>query len=302
VESKVEGGITRFMAMYQDYENIPRVGSLRSARDQFVQLLIPTYGFYVHEGPSQNQPANWYLRDYDYFGNYDLQPNDGPLWWGEPERNASYYSWHNVDGEHIANTVAAKGYDDSRTYGSPFFYFGRWDEAARVPQDGTADEFTVIHSASYRTHFEYNEATGTYDMSMFNSGTGAVQPTIDANNNAQVTFENVLVLYAPMSYWPGTSATGGLVQVDFDHGGGGFYFSEGGYELIIWRKGPADSPLTLEKLDGSGDPVVINPGTTYIGVVDDTESENFYAGLKSGTSGDHVGEGTVDPNQIGPDD
>ena len=125
VESKVEGGITRFMAMYQDYENIPRVGSLRSARDQFVQLLIPTYGFYVHEGPSQNQPANWYLRDYDYFGNYDLQPNDGPLWWGEPERNASYYSWHNVDGEHIANTVAAKGYDDSRTYGStPASLFG----------------------------------------------------------------------------------------------------------------------------------------------------------------------------------
>ncbi|MEG3029865.1 MAG: DUF3048 domain-containing protein, partial [Oscillospiraceae bacterium] len=34
-ESKVEGGITRFMALFQDYKKINDIGPVRSARDQF---------------------------------------------------------------------------------------------------------------------------------------------------------------------------------------------------------------------------------------------------------------------------
>ncbi|MGD9559538.1 MAG: DUF3048 domain-containing protein [Oscillospiraceae bacterium] len=297
VESKAEAGITRFMALYEDYKTIPRVGSLRSARDQFLQLLIPTYGFYVHEGPAQNQPTNWLMRDYDY-DHYDLQPKDGPLYWDEPARNGSEFYWHNVDGEHIINTIERKGLDDERPYGSPFFYFRSYEEEPRVPEEGEGKAFTVVHSASYRTHFEYDEASGQYKMSMFNSGQGGVQPAVDANNNEQLAFDNVLVVYAPMGIWAGTQADGGLVQVDFTSGGGAFYFTKGGFERVIWRKGAPDQPLRLEKIDGSEEPVEVNPGTTYIGVVDDTESENFYATLLDGTSASAAGQGTVNPNEV----
>ena len=41
VEIKAEGGITRFMALYENYETMPRVGPVRSARHQFFQLILP---------------------------------------------------------------------------------------------------------------------------------------------------------------------------------------------------------------------------------------------------------------------
>ena len=41
IESKVEGGISRFCAVYYDANAIPEVGPLRSGRDQFLQLLMP---------------------------------------------------------------------------------------------------------------------------------------------------------------------------------------------------------------------------------------------------------------------
>lgn len=298
VESKTEGGITRLMAMYEDYEKIPKVGSMRSARDQFLQILIPTYGFYVHEGPSQNQPTNWLIRDYEY-DHYDLQPNDGPLYWDEPARNAEF-NWHNVDGEHIDNTIERKGLSDKHSYGSPFFYFGSYEEAPRVPDEGDIDEFTVVHSASYRTHFEYKDSK--YYMSMFGGGGGGVQPYIDANNNQQVNFDNVLVLFMPTSIWPNTQASGGLVKMDMSDGGGGFYFTQGGFERVIWRKGAPDQPLRLENIDRSEAPVVVNPGTTYIALVDDAESENFYEGILAGTSGGQAAQGTVNPNETDGDD
>ena len=40
-EIKVEGGITRFMALYDDYNSIPTVGPIRSARDQFFRMVLP---------------------------------------------------------------------------------------------------------------------------------------------------------------------------------------------------------------------------------------------------------------------
>ena len=41
IESKVEGGITRFCAVYSSVDNIPEIGPIRSGRDQFLQLLMP---------------------------------------------------------------------------------------------------------------------------------------------------------------------------------------------------------------------------------------------------------------------
>ena len=46
IESKVEGGITRFCAVYHDADAIPEVGPLRSGRDQFLQLLMPYQALY----------------------------------------------------------------------------------------------------------------------------------------------------------------------------------------------------------------------------------------------------------------
>jgi len=51
-EAVTEGGVTRLMALYSDMDSIGKTGSIRSARDQFIQLMLPLNAIYVHIGTS----------------------------------------------------------------------------------------------------------------------------------------------------------------------------------------------------------------------------------------------------------
>ena len=66
IESKVEGGISRFCAVYYDANAIPEVGPLRSGRDQFLQLLMPWQALYYHDGESA--PCTKFINVYNYSG------------------------------------------------------------------------------------------------------------------------------------------------------------------------------------------------------------------------------------------
>mgnify|MGYP002585719986 CR=1 FL=1 len=71
-EIKVEGGITRFMPVFNDYHDIDEIGPIRSGRDQFFQLILPWQALYIHEG--QSVVMQQYAIDFSY-GN--LNNNDG---------------------------------------------------------------------------------------------------------------------------------------------------------------------------------------------------------------------------------
>lgn len=293
-EMKVEGGITRFMAVFEDYKTMPRVGPVRSARDQFLQMLIPSLGLYVHDGPNQNQPANWMLRDYDY-DDYDLQPDyEGGLTWRDSARKSAGFKTEYTeytDGEHITEAIERKEKDASRTYNSPIFDFVSYEEPAPELADGTAAEVGIIHSNSYRTVFDFNTTSGRYDMSMFNSSSGvrAVEKAVDENTGEQLAFDNVLVLFAPMTLYSNSP----LVKVDYGNMGIGYYFNGGRYETIRWSKGGPDAPLRLWVNDTTETSLKVNPGTSYIAVVDDTELEAFYNNMVAGTSAENAGQGEV---------
>ena len=49
-EAPVEGRITRLMALYDDYRNLEKVGSIRSSRDYFVYFAMEYDAIYAHFG------------------------------------------------------------------------------------------------------------------------------------------------------------------------------------------------------------------------------------------------------------
>lgn len=274
VEIRVEGGITRFMALYEDYNDIPRTGGLRSARDQFFQLLIPTQGFYVHEGPSQAEhPVNIMMRNYNY-QEFDItRAYPGFSVDTDSSRSTRIYNWYDISAEGIQAAIETRELDTAHTYTSSFFRFHPYNEEPRVPLGGAASSIEVPHTPpTFVTYFDYDAQSGRYAMSMNNGGK---QATIDNNTGNQVMFDNVIVIFAPFALYDGGS---GLQKVDYGVGGGGFYFSRGGWEPMIWRKGPADSPLLLYNMDET-EMIAVNPGTTYLAVVDDTLSDGFYESL-----------------------
>ncbi len=296
VEMKVEGGITRFMAIYDDYEKIPRVGPVRSARDQFFQLLVPTQGFYVHIGESVVQTEYKEKENYDAL---DINGDrDGNMVMRDQNRlNAGYATEHTAytDGEHIAQHIRDFDMDDQRTYNSPYFNFLPYDEAPRVPAGGATTTVPVIHSASYRTLFDYDAASKKYMMSQYNSQTDTVEPSIDENNQQQLGFDNLVILFTDITTYPGHEAKD-LQRVEMGQGAG-FYCSQGGYEFILWNKGGPIEPLQLTKGDKSGEPITVNPGTTYLSMVDMSNFDTFYEHMSAGTGDVAVAAGEEGQNE-----
>ena len=276
VEIKVEGGITRFMALYENYETMPRVGPVRSARDQFFQLILPFHPLYVHVGESVVQKEYKNNYDYDDFDlNGDVYASLGHYDSEFQARGVAKEHTYTTSGEQIAATIESAGKEATiRPYESTIFDFVRYDEEPRVLEGPRASSITVQHSSTYRTYFDWDETAGKYMMSQYSNATGTVSPSVDENNDEQLAFDNVLVLLTDIHVYPGHEKTD-LQEVMYDTVGYGYYFSGGRAEPVRWTKGAPDQVLRIVHDDAEMSNVKINPGKTYLAVVDLDEAENF---------------------------
>ena len=227
IESKVEGGITRFCALYDDVSSIPEVGPLRSGRDQFFQLVMTWNALYYHDGESVFTTE--FIRDYDYS---DLNIGGKPYFGVETHPQISHRDSRGRDvalehteftsGEEIQQAIDKYEIDMNRDYTSTFFDFVPYYESPRTLEGEVADTVSIRHSSSYRTYFDYDTTSGQYLMSMYSPADGTVSATVDENNNTQLGFTNLVVLFTEIADYPGDSK--GIQKVEYAYGGVGYYF------------------------------------------------------------------------------
>ncbi len=262
-EVVTEGGITRLMAIYSDGFNLPTIGPVRSARDQHIQLMLPYQPLYLHIGASS--PAEDMLELYQYANRgIDGYVFSDSIWYDEERAEILSQTYTNVD-EHcwFTDGESLKGVVDEFKFDAnlleqpdPIFNFLPPEEE-RTPEI-PVDSFNVKFSDYSTSSFEYNSELGKYEKSIYG------EPQIDANNGEQLSYKNVIVLFTSITTYP----DGILADVGYDFGGIGYYFSNGGYERIRWLKGAPEQPLQIVSSDGREIPVSINPGNSYVAVVD----------------------------------
>ena len=128
----------------------------------------------------------------------------------------------------------------------------------------------------------YDRGASTYEVidAAAAQGFGAVEPfpcadldTVDQNNDQQLAFDNVVVLFTDIYTYPQYREKD-LQFVDYAYGGYGYYIYGGQAERIRWFKGTDLEALRLTELDGET-PYEINCGKTYLAVVDLDEYNNF---------------------------
>lgn len=275
-ESKVEGGITRFMAIFEDYTKIDGdVGPVRSGRDQFLQWAMPYFALYCHIGRSEITQT--YIDSFDY--NYlDI---DGQKRIFTYRRNRPGYATEHTaytNAELLQTAIDKYGYDMERTYTSPVFNFVDYDDndGKRELSGQQVTDISIVHSETYRTYFTYDETTGKYMMSQYNGKKGVREETVDENNGQQLGFENIFIAFADISTYPypgGGAYDPNYQKVDLSYGAFGYYFSNGRVEEIRWFKGAASD--VLEFTDADENPLVVNCGKSYIAFVDFDEYERF---------------------------
>lgn len=300
-EIKVEGGITRFMPVFNDYNDIEEIGPVRSGRDQFFQLILPWQALYIHVGESVFMTE--YAKNYEYgllnntdaangYRDYDRVNWQGLSYGNGLSKEHTMYT----SGENIAKYISDMDVDMNRTYNSTFFNFVDYrdenpvrdltnspdsaysDKYGPVVQDG--EYVAITHSASYKTRFLYDEATTTYKMQQYYSTDGSWRDTIDEEYDEQLAFTNLVILYTDFEAYPGDSHD--IQDVEYGNGGIGYYCYGGKIEKIYWQKGTPLEALRLYYLteDGqcSDEQLPVNIGKSYVAVVDVDEAVNLQTG------------------------
>ena len=263
IEIETEGGITRMMCLYSDTREVEKIGSVRSLRDQFIEAMFPLDPIVVHIGTSVF--ADRVIAQYNFMtldgGNYP-----STIWTDQSRSN--YASEHRkfTGGSAIEKGIAAaKIMTDSFSNISAFNFIGS-SEPKIIPSTGSASAVKYSFSSGYDGDFRYNADTGMYQKWQ----RGLMQ--IDAGNgNKQLEFDNLFLLFADISLYPGQDK--GLVDVKYEKGGEGYYFSQGRYEKITWRKDDYPSNFVFTKADGTE--LEVNVGKTHLGVVDNDRTSRL---------------------------
>lgn len=248
-EAIAEGGITRFLAVYQD--TAPNyIGPVRSARPYYVDFVAQYDASYAHVGGSPealNDIKALGIRDLDQFynGNYYTRIT---------QREAPHNVYTGFDKLDALN--AQKGYTSS-TY-TPFV---RKADVPQTPLAGTID--FNISSPLYSPEFVYDATTNTYKR--FQDG----EPHVDAQTNTQISPKVVIALVMNKSYDPDGYHT------DYQTVGSGkmYVFQDGIVSEGTWQKADRKAPIILT--DKNGFSMQLNAGQTWISIVANQTDVNY---------------------------
>ncbi len=254
-EAVAEGGVTRFMALYQDTAPTgdSSLGPVRSARPYYIQWALGFDAAYAHVGGSADA-----LSDIGSWGVHDMNQfyNGGYF-----HRISSRAAPHNV----YTSIATLSELEAAKHYTSTYTGFTRSVTETPPGPAGSATAPTVtsidlsLSGAVYNPHYAYNATTNSYDRSEYNA------PHIDANTNKQLSPKVVIAIVVPLQR--GALDASGAYYSDYQTIGSGqaYIFQNGGLIQATWTKTANNAPLTFT--DANGAAVPLNPGQTWISAV-----------------------------------
>lgn len=255
-EALAEGGITRFLAIFQS--PLPAtIGPVRSLRPYYLNWALE-YGIPVaHAGgsmPALAAVGTSGLKDIDalhYDGSYFFRTKDK-------------LAPHNLFTSNVLleKLDAMLGFDTAPS-------FTQAVRKADVPATGVAPHPTIDINFSYSDYavkYTYDAATNSY--ARFMAGTAHM----DKLTGKQIMVKNVVVEYVPTTY--GTQ-TNGKPETNLGIIGSGkaLVFEDGTVTAVTWSKASAAAQTQLT--DANGQPVKFNVGNTWFSVVPTTNAVTY---------------------------
>lgn len=268
-EANVEGRMTRLMAVYEDWQQLEKIGNVRSLRAYYVYWAFEWDAFIVHLG------GPFFINE--LIAEENTQNIDGIMGSDSAAfvRSTDRPSPHNAytDGVGLTNVIDQKGY--SLQYrglsDSDHFRFTAGHAPNTLDQYGDAGKNAtyIDMSGCYpltRCYFEYDENDGLYYRSQHLSGS-TDGPHIDAVTGEQLSFKNILVQYTKYE----ELGEGFLAFQCHDTTRDGWFFTNGKGIHVNWKK-ESDYGAT-RYYDDLGNEIVLNTGKTMICIVE--EGDNF---------------------------
>lgn len=239
-EAIAEGGITRFLSLYQESQP-GYIGPVRSVRPYYVDFLAPYDASIVHAGGSAAGLAkvrDMGIKDIDHGANA-----------GAFQRVNDRYAPHNLYtnmGE-LDKISSSHGYNSDQAKSLP-----RKEEQPTGQITARAIDLS-ISSPLYNVHYDYDQASNTYKRSM------GGRPHTDQKSGQQLSPKVVVAL--SMAY-----SNSGIYSVYQTTGSGKAYiFQDGIVKEGTWSKASNTDQFTFA--DAAGAPMTLNVGQTWISIV-----------------------------------
>lgn len=242
-EAIAEGGITRFLALFQD-QSPSNVGPIRSVRPYYLQWALGFDASVAHVGGSPdalNDINTWGVKNLDEFYN-------GAYYHRISSRPAPHNVYTSIS--ELNKLEQSKGYTTTNFTGFP-------RKAAQPLKDPTASTINInLAGADYNVSYAYSPTTNSYNR----SEGGAAQ--IDANTNQQLSPKVVIAIVVPESQ--GALDASGAYYSDYNPIGSGtaYVFQDGGEVTGTWTKSSNTDQISFS--DASGQTIKLNPGQTWI--------------------------------------
>ncbi len=259
-ECLAEGGITRLMMLSTEYEFLPKVGSVRSARDYYIDFADGFDSIFVHAGGSTYAYDTLASRNTDHIDGVNGPSPKGTFARDAERLAAGVASEHTLfmqGGEALKAAIDSLKYRTEKEEDAEApMVFKPWDEVTTL--GSTATHIGVNVSNYQYVDYVYDEATSTYLRYQYHG-----DKHMDCDTETQLSFTNVILMFNDSGIINGDEKN--RLWMDTTGEGEGYYITNGTYASIKWEKETTDSPIKYYYEDGTE--VEFNRGKTMINVV-----------------------------------
>ncbi len=257
-EIVVEGGATRFMALFKDH-TLEKVGPVRSARHYFLDYALEHDAIYCHAGWSPQASKD--ISNLGVNNINGVMGSDGTIYWRD---NTYDRSWHNLYTG--VDKLYTMGTQTKKYRGTTDVKHNNYYKNDTVPATkNTAQTLSITYSDFYKVAYEYDETEKVYKRYV----NGSYHMSQDGN---YLRSKNVIV-YKLRNYNLDDGENKGRQNLENIGSGSGYYFTDGKVQNITWTKSSrnAKTVYTLE----NGEELILNPGNTYVQIVPSSKEFTF---------------------------
>ncbi|MCD2491028.1 DUF3048 domain-containing protein [Lacrimispora sp. NSJ-141] len=257
-EAPTEGNTVRLMGIFEDWDSLDKIGSMRSARTYYVLLQHEFNPIFVHYGQ-----CNYAL---DYIDTDNCDNLNGVLGIGETVfyRTDDRPKPHNAYASAAGITAGAEKMGYSWQYAEDYTGHYQFVKDGEVPEltGASAANFVKPGYSSNTPLFTYDSESGEYYRSQYG------EPQIDDTTGEQLSCRNILFQYCEYEHYYDTEYLYIYVMGE----GAGKYITDGKAIDVTWKK-DGDWGIT-RYYDTNGNEIKLNQGKTWVCIIQTEKAEN----------------------------
>lgn len=257
-EAPVEGGMNRYMAILEDYDDLERIGSVRSCRTYYTYFAREFDAIYSHFG--QSTFAKPYLKNLDDIDG--LAGAGADSFFRSKDRKSPHNAYTSFA---LAQTAIGKlGFSQEYNPGYLGHYqFAKAGQEVKLEQGEPAYKVVPGYQMN-KPWFEYHEDDGLYYRFQYGKE--------HKGDMGQIAVKNIIIQYCQSGYY----ATTEYINFNVHTSESGYYITNGKVIPVRWKKAGEFGPTRY--YNSEGQEITLNKGKTWVCILStsQTSKAEFY--------------------------